>query len=52
MNKNMYVFRITNKKTGQTTTTSAVSLEKAINNVRFTRKELYYKIADYTGVMV
>ena len=48
----MYVFKISNKKTGQETTTSAVSLKKAINNVRFTRKELYYKIADYTGVIV
>ena len=27
-------------------------LQKAINNVRFVRKELYYKIADYTGVIV
>ena len=52
MKKQMYEFKVTNKKTGQVTKTSAVSVEKAINNVRFTRKELYYKIADYTGVMV
>lgn len=52
MKKQMFEYEITNKKTGQTTKTTAVSLEKAINNVRFVRKELYYKIADYKGVVV
>lgn len=48
----MRVYRVINKRTGQTTTTSAVSAQKAINNVRFVRKELYYKIADYKAVEI
>ena len=52
MTRQMFVYRITNKKTGQTTETSAVSVEKAINNVRFVRKELYNKIADYKAVLI
>ena len=46
------VYKITNVRTGQTTTTTAVSLRKAINNVRFVRKELYFKITDYKGCIV
>lgn len=47
--KNTY--KVTNKKTGQITVTSAVSAQKAINNVRFTRKELYNGISAYKAVI-
>lgn len=45
------VFKVTNKKTGQITVTTAVSPQKAINNVRFTRKELYNEIDAYKAVV-
>ena len=46
------IYKVTNKKTGQVTTTTAVSAQKAINNVRFTRKELYNGIAAYKAVLI
>ena len=43
----MIEWYVQNNRTGVVTTTSAVSKEKAANNVRWTNQELFYKLSDY-----